>query len=175
MPVYLTVEELARYMHMPTSIVDNDLAEFTLDVAEDIVKDYLEHEPVETEVTEVLDGNNGEALLLTGFPVTEVTSVTEVDALLVVDESYSIDINKGILYRIGANWTPGVQNIIVVYKYGPDTVPNRVKVVGYGIASRTYQHGQSEAESTGAWSATYVKGGARIIEDEQHILRSLKR
>jgi len=183
MPTYLTAAELARYMHMSDSLIDDTLSEFALNTAEDVIRDYLEHEPIETSITERYDGNNGKALILTGHPVTEITTVTESSVSLaddtaielVEDVDYAVDYEKGILYRLISVWVIGVQNISVVYKYGPVTVPNRAKVVGYQVANRIYLFGQDEAASSGSWSATYVKGGARLTDDEIFILRNMKR
>jgi len=183
MPTYLTTAELARYMHMSESLIDDTLSEFVLDTAEDVIRDYLEHEPLETEFTERYDGNNGEALILTGHPVIEITTVTESNISLADDTAveltedidYAVDYEKGILYRIATVWKMGVQNISVEYKYGQATVPNRAKVVGYQVANRIYLFGQDEAASSGSWSATYVKGGARLTDDEIFILRNMKR
>jgi len=180
---YLTQEKLAQYLHMPQSQLEPELAQFILDVAEDVISNHLERNPFQTEITELFDGNNGPTLNLTGYPVLSLTSVKENSAgggiegalILVRGSEFELDDLKGIIYRLGTVWCPGVQNIEVVYSYGPETTPNRVQVVGYQLAERVYLFGQDETQSTGQWSASTVKGAANLTNDELVILNSLKR
>jgi len=181
---YITILDLADYMHTPwTSLNNLDLAQFACDTASDLIDDFLEHNVLATAVVEKYNGNNNDRFLLTGHPVINVNSIKTYDsslnpaseADLVEDVDYTVDKNAGIVYCI-STWLPlGVNNVVVDYVYGSSIIPNKVKVVAMQLAYRIYDVGMVESESTGSWSAAYVKGGANLTEDETAILADMRR
>lgn len=94
------------------------------------------------------DGRGGNKLYLPQLPVVSVSSVTVDDVALVVTTDYKLG-QHGILYRVGNWWTPGIQNITVVYSHGYATLPDDIVSVCARAAARIYQAGLSTADING--------------------------
>lgn len=92
-------------------------------------------------------------LFLPELPVVSVASVVEDGETLVEgsDEDYQLGRN-GILYRVGAYWTAGVQIVTVTYTHGYDPydgLPDDLVDVATRAASRAYQAGLRAADADG--------------------------
>jgi hypothetical protein len=93
-------------------------------------------------------GERQTKLFLPELPVTEIAEVVEDGVTLTVDTDYKLG-RYGILYRIGAYWTAGVQTVTVTYTHGYATVPDDVMAVCKRAAARAYQSGLRAAETAG--------------------------
>jgi hypothetical protein len=87
-------------------------------------------------------------LFLPELPVTAIDSVVEDGETLVVDDDYKLG-SYGILHRIGAYWTAGIQIITVTYTHGYATIPDDIAGVCKRAAARAYQSGLRAAELGG--------------------------
>jgi len=113
----------------------------------------------QTYTTQLYDGNNKRRLYLKHYPINSVSALTEDDDALTEgsDEDFMIYQNEGYLWRVGANWSEGNQNISVSYK------------AGYVAISRfNFDSGSEEpaigatvtsASGSGVVSAVYVTSG----------------
>lgn len=144
-----------------------------------------------TDETITLDCSGGLWLLLPELPVVDVTSVVEDSVALVAgaDEDYQLG-QHGVLHRVGAYWTEGVQIIEVVYSHGYAVIPEDVVAVCTRAAARRYQAGLRSAEAAGVpgvaatslgdYSVTFTTEGAEgwlgasgarmLLESEKDVL-----
>ncbi len=95
-----------------------------------------------------LDGIGGRRLFLPELPVTAVTEVVVDGATLTEGDDYKLG-QWGILWRIGARWPAGIQNIEVTYDHGYETIPDIIAAVCTRSAARSYQAGLRAAEMAG--------------------------
>ena len=111
-------------------------------------------------------------LFLPQLPVTEIAEVVEDDEVLTVDDDYKLGAH-GLLWRIGAYWASGIQNISVTYKHGYATIPADIAAVCARVAARIYQAGLRAAETGGVagiqsttlgdYSVAYATGGNEAV------------
>jgi len=112
-------------------------------------------------------------LFLPQLPVTKIAEVVEDDEPLTVDEDYKLGAH-GILWRIGAYWAEGIQNITVTYTHGYATIPDVIAAVCARVAARIYQAGLKAAQNGGIsgvqamtlgdYSVTYVSGADESVQ-----------
>lgn len=126
--------------------------EFHLAGASNAIRDYVSQyiERVADDAI-VLNGPlNSTKILLPELPVISVASVEEDGVLLVADEDYKLDPDKGILHRLdGYVWSQGVQNIEITYTHGHAPIPDTIIEICARIASRLFQAGLKSQESAG--------------------------
>lgn len=166
-----------------------DNADLACAAACDIIRDYVDGElTLEEGVTARLDGTGRDALLLPKPPIREVTTVTESDTALTVDDDYWLG-EAGILYRVGCWWPPGRGNIIVEYDRGYDTpagpyddpamaLPQAIIAVALAIAKRIAAAGALPvggftSETMGQYSYTRADGSTdtfALLQDERAVL-----
>ncbi|MDZ4346860.1 MAG: hypothetical protein U1E51_30985 [Candidatus Binatia bacterium] len=114
-------------------------------------------EVIDDEIT--LDIVDGQAkIFLPELPVYDVAEVVEDEETLVVDDDYKLG-QHGILHRIDAQWTSGIQIVTITYSHGYDTgaveysgalvLPEDIKSVCVRMAARSYQAGLSAANIAG--------------------------
>jgi len=87
-------------------------------------------------------------LFLPELPVTAVASVVEDGEALTEDDDYKLA-RFGVLHRVGAYWTAGVQTVTVTYSHGYETLPDDVVAVCIRAAARAYQAGLRAAATGG--------------------------
>lgn len=118
-----------------------------------------------TETVELLGG--GSFVTLPGFPVSNVTSVTE-NGTLLTEGSYQWT-TDGILTRLGGHvWGSKVE---VTYTYGVGATPADIQLVCLSLAARYYLNpgGLKQETLAGGYSASYAANelapGERAILD----------
>lgn len=82
------------------------------------VEDYCVRPLLYASRTETRDGDDTELLLLKGYPLLTLTSVT-IGGVAVDLDDVTVNYDLGVLYR-DELWTAGHQNIVVVYTSGFD-------------------------------------------------------
>lgn len=87
-------------------------------------------------------------LFLPELPVIAVSEVVEEDEVLTVDDDYKLGAH-GILWRIGAYWASGIQNISVTYTHGYAAIPEDIVAVCARVAARIYQAGLRASDTGG--------------------------
>ena len=102
----------------------SDVAIIAIDSACERVRSYLSQHVNLVEDDEVsLHGTGTDVLLLPELPVRSISSVTETvndeDTVLVDGTDYELG-EAGMLYRLGAYWPRGKNNVTVVYTHGWD-------------------------------------------------------
>lgn len=112
-------------------------------------------------------------LFLPQVPVTEIAQVVEDDEMLTLDDDYKLGAH-GILWRIGAYWSAGIQNITVTYTHGYATIPGVIAAVCARVAARIYQAGAKAAQNSGVagvqamtlgdYSVTYVSSADEAVQ-----------
>ena len=174
-----TSEEFVAYTRTPVGLDDSTLIQLSLDAAEEVILGYIGQELLTGTSTVVVNGTGGLALFLPVFPVTSISSVkvrassleASTEETLVSGTDYNADLTRGILWRIdGVPWVEGRGNVTVVLTSGYSSTPADAKLVCLQVASRIYELGQVESESTGSFSAQYVKGAGSLTRDEKQIL-----
>jgi hypothetical protein len=85
-------------------------------------------------------------LFLPELPVIGVSAVIEDGMALVAGVDYKLA-DHGVLWRVGRNWTAGVQIVSVMYAHGHDPIPDDVAAICTRAAARAYQAGLRAAES----------------------------
>ena len=96
----------------------------------------------------MLDSLGGNKLYLPQLPVISVSSVSVDELPLVTTGDYKLG-QYGILYRVWNHWTPGIQNITVVYTHGYAVMPDDIVSICARAAARIYQAGLSTASIDG--------------------------
>lgn len=173
---FIGLNDINEYLRIDT---DDDMAIIACDAASEIVRGYADQTFTLVEDDEVvLDGTGTPLLYLPERPIVTLDSVIQRNAdlsvasaaTLVSGADYILGEFGAVFLLNGAVWTEGRQNIYVTYSHGYDTVPSDVRMVALQIAARIYDVGQVENESTGSYSATYVKGGAGLTDFESNVL-----
>jgi len=95
-----------------------------------------------------LDSAGGTRVFLPELPVIDVSVVVEDDETLDVDDDYKLG-QHGILHRVGAYWTSGIQIVQITYSHGYATIPDDVVSICARAAARAYQAGLRAAEVEG--------------------------
>lgn len=151
--------DLANYMGTDFDATDLH-KEQLLETASAIIRSDAQEDFVLVEEDEIsIDGMGTEYLVLPAFPVTEVTSVTEDDVLLVDGTDYRVQADAGLIRRLGIFWPRGQANIDIIYSHGYDTVPPDIAGVCLGLTARLLQDQTGRAltsamEQLGAYQYT---------------------
>lgn len=99
------------------------------------------------EITLDVDGSRTK-LFLPELPVISIASVVEDGETLTVTDDYKLG-QYGILHRIGAYWTSGIQTVTITYTHGYATIPEDVVSICTRAAARSYQSGLRAAALQG--------------------------
>lgn len=172
-----TVQQLASFMQLPLAS-DDPTATLMLQIASDMVRDYLKQQldAVQNDVV-VLDPINAAYVVLPELPVADVTLLEILDTTqdpavwTTVDPSqYTVSLNLGIIAGLpgcGVFWppTPGSWRVTYSHGYGTgDTPPagfpvlsNSLVGVVLGVAARAYSSPASiEQERIGGYQVKYA-------------------
>jgi len=170
-----TTDDLAAVLQREIDEADAS-ALAALDTASGFVEAYLGM-PVElVEDDEViLDGSGTRVLLLPGFPVTEVTSVTVDDEALTEDD-YAWS-RTGELRSLRGSWPSTLRSVEVVYSHGFAVVPPAIVGIVAAMAGRIYGAPLTVRQETmGGYSVTYnTTGGPAMTAAELMVLDTFKR
>lgn len=149
--------------------------------------------------TEVIDGQGTGTLQLKEWPVSSITSVSEIDnsgsSTALASTEYRVDSNTGILYKIGAEggrfgyslglptpYTPqfgtypafpkGIQNISVVYTGGYSSIPSNLEMAVFRVMDllRASAGADPTKQSESLGAYTYT---ARSAADTDLIVQAL--
>lgn len=146
--MFCQVADLADFLQIEISPADLSAIQAITD-ATAVIKAYTNQTLDKvTDDTETFDNVFGNKLYLRQFPVISVTSVIENGITLVDGIDFKLG-NHGVLYRLNALWSYGIQNIVVTYTHGYAVVPDIARIVCMRVASRVYQAGKRSAETSG--------------------------
>ena len=147
MTEFCTIADLEALLQVTVPAEKQTAATAAIVEARAAIQAYCEQQIELVEDDELtLDSNGGTRLLLPELPVLAVSAVVEDDEVLTVDDDYKVG-QYGILYRIGARWAVGVQNVMVTYSHGHETIPQVIADVCARAAARRYQAGLRASES----------------------------
>jgi len=174
---FCTISDLEKFLQVEITDADK-IASCTRALAEATaaIRNYC-HQYIELVEDEeiTLDCAGGNRLFLPELPVTEVGGVIEDGEALTPgsDEEYQLG-QYGILYRVGQDWTAGVQIVQITYTHGYAEIPDDICGVCTRAAARTYQAGLRAAEdgavpgvagkSLGDFSVSYSSGAGGVGE-----------
>ncbi len=130
-----------------TTITDDDDVEAMLERASAIIVDWLGWNPEsDSAVVETLEGNRSRLIALRSLNVTAVTSVVEDGSTLTQgNESDFVWYADGRLIRLGQNWNPKPQSIIVTYDQGFSIMPGGLVDACAAMAANAYTFGTAAA------------------------------
>lgn len=117
-------------------------------------------------------GRGGRLLVLPSLHVTAVTSVTEGETLLTVDEDYTWSTN-GVVTSLGY-WGHEDVAVVMTHGYPSEDLPADVTGVVQAVAQRAYSNPTSVAQgSAGPFSERRAGVGAalELLDAEKAILR----
>ena len=146
---FCAVSDVATKLQL-TIAADNASALAAIEEASAVIQGYCHQtiEAVEDEEITLDIGERQTKIFLPELPVTEISAVEEDGEGLVVDTDYKLG-QHGILHRVNAYWTAGVQKVTVTYSHGYATIPQAVVDVCAALAGRRYQAGLQVAAVEG--------------------------
>jgi hypothetical protein len=119
----------------------------TSGVLEWLGRRYVHNPGLFTVLTQLFDIEEGEDnIFLDEWPLTSVTSVTEDETVLTVDDDYFIYVDEGRIERIDSNWVKGRRSVQVIHKPGYtdlDSVPKSINQACIEWTIYLLQHQQS--------------------------------
>jgi len=121
----------------------------------------------------LFDGSGNEWLYLPAYPISEITSVTEDDVLLVKETDYKIYYMAGALRKaLGALWSTEPQGLKISYKagyvcltapsVGQTALPSDIKLAA--IKQIGWEYNKQKAKSWGESSRSYPDGSQSFSE-----------
>lgn len=139
-----TPAQLAAFLG--TTIAANDpTALLMLDIASDMVRDYLQQQITRTTETVIIDPGVGSYVLLPEMPVNSVSLVeTTVDGTTwttAATTGYNVSLTQGVIVAISGystTWPTGPGSWRVTYDHGYGTIPNSIIGAALGVAGRAY-------------------------------------
>lgn len=147
---FCTVEDVENLLQIeiadPAKILSCERA---IHEATATIQNYC-HQTIERVIDDVLtlDCLPIKHIALPELPVVSIESVVENGDLLTAGTDYRLG-QYSILYRLGRNWAPGVQNVVITYSHGYNPLPDDIVAVATRMASRIYQAGLKSADSSG--------------------------
>ena len=157
--------------------------EVIIDSVSQLVKTYCgnsiidHHASVNNDKVETLTISfNTNQVQLTESPVNNIISVTERTSetgtyITLTDATeYVLDKTTDILYRIGANWAPGVNSIVITYDAGYATVPADLKLA---VADLVTHYLKGEHKERRTISGATIQNQKSDIAFPDHIKRVL--
>lgn len=145
---FCSIADMADFLQIEIPEAKEASAARAITEATAVIVNYCRQALEQTEDDEVtLDGTGTSKLLLPELPATAVDSVVEDDDELDSDE-FKLG-QHGILHRVGAAWPRGVQNIVVTYTHGYETIPDDVASICVRAAARAYQAGLKTDDAEG--------------------------
>lgn len=179
-----TVQNLKDYLGIPSAETGKDaVLELIIKGASSFFETQTRRKYEVTEYVEKHDGDNGQKLLLTQFPIIYVREIKIDGAVIsIIDEASTLDIGylSGILTR-EQGWPAGFKNIEVKYIAGfvlPDesgesgpgtyyTLPYDIELAILKLSARTYERRTAEGVAS-AESISYKE----VLDEE--IERTIK-
>ena len=141
-----TIVELADirlFLNIPDGqTAMNDLLTSLLDSLNDVIEDYLGVTCINTEYTEVYDGDGTNTLFLKHYPIVSVSSLS-VDDGTVSSSDYYIYSDEGFIRLDSDVFTKDNQNVAITYKAGHGAtraaVPEPLKLALKTWVARVYK------------------------------------
>lgn len=138
---FCTLADLVELLQVEIAATKTAAAARAIAEATAVIQNYTRQTIELVEDDELtLDSVGGTRLVLPELPVVEVSAVVEDDATLVAEDDYKLG-QHGVLHRIGARWTAGIQIVTVTYSHGYATLPEDVVAICTRMAARSYQAG----------------------------------
>lgn len=136
--------DVEKFLQIDISAEPEPAVTMLIENAQAVIETYCDRTfEAESSITETLDGPGIERLLLSKWPITTVTSVTEDGVTLTVADDYLIYANTGELARGSSttrrNWTSNRQAVTVVYDAGYTDVPHDIRDVCTRMVARAFQ------------------------------------
>jgi len=156
--VFCTVADIEHFLQIAVPAAKTDAANRAIVEATAAIQNYCHQVLEAVGETITLDCIGGPRILLPELPVTAVISVVEDGDLLLVDDDYKLG-EHGILYRIGAYWTVGIQIIAITYDHGYAVLPDDIISIATRAASRAYQAGLRAEEMSAIPGVTALSLG----------------
>jgi hypothetical protein len=127
--------------------------------AESVVSVFLDRSIEAADHTETFDGNGRDYLVLPHYPINSVSSVKinstwDFANTAAVASTYLAFRNDGILRIRGTTFTPGVQNVQVVWNGGYVTVPKAIVEAVHLIVADRFQRARQLAGGQGGQELT---------------------
>jgi hypothetical protein len=196
---FLDIEDFRVWLgdtHSRTGTVSDQQLQMTLDYACDWVQNYIRGPVAPTQITEYLDGGDGNRafLDLRYRPILSVASVTEYYGANGVHDltestpgnsmgswTYEVDYLEGQLIRTVSGYPtgfyPGVRNIVATYSAGYATVPQTIRVNTLEYAryyfTRTFDPRQSKSNQAADAEAQLYPGVPNRITEALADYRSI--
>jgi len=146
MTTFCSVADIDAFLHIP--IEQWHSAQRAIEEATAAIQNYChQHLAYVANDTITLDSSGSPVLLLPELPVLSVRSVTE-DGILLDPTEYKLGAS-GFLWRVGRNWTSGIQVVTVIYDHGYIVIPEVIVAVCTRAAARAYQAGLRAEEAGG--------------------------
>ncbi|MDP2726481.1 MAG: hypothetical protein Q8P59_02955 [Dehalococcoidia bacterium] len=160
MTAFCASDDIANFLQVTIPAGKADAIARAITEASAIIQNYTKQkieEVIDDEIT--LDIAEGQTkIFLPELPVYDVAEVVEDEETLTVTDDYKLG-QHGILHRIDAKWTSGIQIVTITYSHGYDTgaaeyssapvLPEDIKSVCVRMAARAYQAGLSVASLAG--------------------------
>lgn len=125
-----------------STVGDSDLRGYIV-AATPIVEDAAGAQRI---LTKTFTANGGAPSILIPDNIVSVLSITESGAALTAGSDYTVDFDRGIItrgtYRMGFYFTPGIQNVVIVYKTGVGLVADNVRLATRIIVAHLWQADQ---------------------------------
>lgn len=158
--------------------VQTDRAELLLDLATGEIERAIGQTLVDGVEDRLLTGPGTDKLILPRWPVTEVTSVKDVDAdtgvetALTYRADYTWD-QDGILTRVGGVWPCHDKSVHVVFRAGFETISDDVRRICLAMVRREWGNPAAAAEeSLGDHSIKHDAVGMDLTDRERSTLRT---
>lgn len=178
---FADVEKLRKRLGFTFDADDEQRATELLEEATAAIIDELEGQKVEaaTATTEVIDGDGRKKVLVSQIPVTNVTTVRELDSddeweTLTADDDYRWS-ESGVITRVDGSCFPDKpRSVEVTYDHGYTTVPDGIQRVCVSYAARMFvnpegsqQRRRGDASTSFASSANEASG---LTDNEKRAL-----
>jgi hypothetical protein len=166
------LDEFALYLGFAIPVEDTDRATLALKIASENFRN-ASNQPITAvaDEIEILDGTDGDTLLLAHWPVSGITTV-EVDVVggvgTELDEADFYTYPDGRLVRRFGTWGSIRQGVRVTYSNGYATIPEDICGVVLENAKRIYRGDQGiQSESVSSHSVTFVDSPSAGLNDAE--------
>ena len=177
-----TLARVKEYLGITASTWDDQFNNHIAEVSAEI-QSWLGRKIVETTSTgEKFDSSGrNDALIVTGFPVISVASLTEDGTALVEDTGFELteqDRSAGRITRIDSSgnalaWARGARNITVTYTHGFSSVPEGVTAAATRLVAADFRESQPGGGRFGLDGKALDTGGAAGYRSRADIWESL--
>jgi hypothetical protein len=171
------VADVERHLDIPTGSGDAAQLGLQIEVASQIIEDYLDRKIKSQAVIEIFDGRRDNRLILKQWPVTAITDVRFdsasdfSDPTTIVDSSTYRLVNAQEIVNLYGSWPIGYQNIKVSYTAGYNPIPASIRnaclqLIEYLEDRRIQRDIGNTSKSKGGESVSLVESIPKFIVDQ---------